>query len=119
MALLFLQSTTRIFVYAQWQMNRSYLAKNICENRNKKGSCCEARCQLKKNLAKVENEDNQQSSAPKKIKFQEQESFVITEVPILEKFDNPADSTTYPNLDKSGYFFDPHQSVFHPPNLKV
>ena len=118
-ALLFLQSTTRLFVYAQWQLNQSYLAKNVCENRNKKGSCCEARCQLKKNLNKVENEDTNPNSAPKKIKLQEQESFIITKALSLESTNFQFAQKKYliPKLLK--YNFNPCQYIFHPPNSIV
>ncbi|HPI54840.1 MAG TPA: hypothetical protein PLU10_09115 [Chitinophagaceae bacterium] len=118
-ALLFSQSTSRIFVYAQWQLNQSYLAKNVCENRNKKGSCCEARCQLKKNLDKVDNEETNPNSAPKKIKLQEQESFVITDTILFEstKFHFTQKAYLIPNSLK--YNFNPSHSIFHPPNSIV
>jgi hypothetical protein len=49
-----------MIVVCQWQINRAYIAKNLCENRNVPNSCCEGKCQLKKRLSKVDKNSEQQ-----------------------------------------------------------
>lgn len=75
MILVLAQCGMQLCIYACWKLNQNYLAINVCEQRNVQGSCCKARCQLKKQMKNTENETNNKSqSNPKKIKFAETET---------------------------------------------
>ncbi|MFY9153777.1 MAG: hypothetical protein WAO52_17290 [Prolixibacteraceae bacterium] len=51
----------------EYALNKDYIAKNLCINRDKPKSCCEGKCHLKKELAKSDtSEDSEQNNSPKK-----------------------------------------------------
>jgi hypothetical protein len=56
-----LQTFSKWFVILDYRINEEYIAKNLCENRNKSKSCCHGKCYLGKQLAK--EEDQQQTPA--------------------------------------------------------
>ncbi len=60
------QSFSRFLVVLQYNLNREYIAKNLCENRNKPKCCCHGKCFLKKQLAKNDKEENAPNSNSKK-----------------------------------------------------
>ncbi len=78
------QCGMQLGIYACWKLNQDYLAVNVCEQRNVQGSCCKAKCQLKKQLKNSENEaSSKHQSNPKKIKFAETETCFL--IPIKLK----------------------------------
>jgi hypothetical protein len=113
------QVFVRVGVYLSWKMNQAYLMKYECVNRNKPGSCCQAKCQLNKRFAVLDSESKKDQEYPPKMKFAEQESFIIT-VPYISDFGGIADEQKglykiYPNL----YRFSPSRFLFHPPSAIV
>jgi len=48
-------SLLKVAVFANWQINREYIAQNLCENRQKPESDCEGNCQLVKETGKTED----------------------------------------------------------------
>lgn len=70
----------RLIVLIDWQMNQSYIAKNLCEKRNEVNSCCQGKCQLKKRIDKL-NGDFQQPSDEKK-KSENEKSFDFFDLPL-------------------------------------
>ncbi len=53
------QTFSKAVIVCSFYANQNYIAKNLCENRNKPKSCCVGKCQLKKKLNKDTNEDKQ------------------------------------------------------------
>lgn len=53
------QTFSKAVIVCSFYANQSYIAKNLCENRDKPKSCCAGKCQLKKRLNKDTNEDKQ------------------------------------------------------------
>lgn len=51
-----LQSFRHYAVLAEFYLNRDYIAKNLCENRNKPQLHCNGKCHLKKQLQKEEQQ---------------------------------------------------------------
>jgi hypothetical protein len=51
-----LQSFKYYTVLAEFYLNRDYIAKNLCENRNKPQLHCNGKCHLKKQLKKEEQQ---------------------------------------------------------------
>lgn len=49
-----------ILPYIEYAIFKEYIAKNLCENRNKPQSCCAGKCFLKKELKK--NNENSEST---------------------------------------------------------
>jgi hypothetical protein len=72
-----LQTFSTAVIYVDFYANQDYIARNLCENRDKPMLHCCGRCQLRKRLTR---QDNQDKSNP-------------------EKKDN---ETRYPLFDKAG-----------------
>ena len=108
-----LQTFSQVVILGQYYANKDYIAKNLCENRNKPSMHCDGKCCLKKKLAKegkeqAPNSRNQKSEQVVNLfyantKF-EVKHFVTSEIP--NKY------FTYNDLRTSSF----HSSVFHPPS---
>ena len=61
------QSVGKLFVLAWYQVNKTYIAQKLCENRNKPKMHCNGKCQLRKKMQLLEQESSSKSSAPVKI----------------------------------------------------
>ena len=53
------QTFSKAVIVCTFYANQNYIAKNLCENRDKPKSFCVGKCQLKKKLNKDTNEDKQ------------------------------------------------------------
>jgi len=51
---LFIQCTIQLGVMGYYTINKTYIAKNLCENRNNPKMKCCGKCYLKKQLKKVD-----------------------------------------------------------------
>ena len=61
------QSVGKLLVLAWYQVNKTYIAQKLCENRNKPKMHCNGKCQLRKKMQLLEQESSSKSSAPVKI----------------------------------------------------
>ncbi len=110
------QLGNRIYVILNFQVNREYIAENLCEKKEIEDNCCKGSCHLEKELVKIEKEDNN-SPANKQEPIKEKsenDSFFIS---VLHK--NPllngialAYIPYKAKSDLSGYYSD----IFHPPS---
>jgi hypothetical protein len=50
---------------ADYEMNKEYIAKNLCENKEKPKSTCNGKCHLAKELKKQDTKENQTSNSQK------------------------------------------------------
>lgn len=53
--LLFLQPISKMYIIVSFYVQRDYIAENLCVMKEVEGNCCHGKCQLKKNLSKVES----------------------------------------------------------------
>jgi len=53
-----LQLSSRVNVLIYYQINKDYIAKNLCEKKDEPESCCEGSCHLSKELIKIEEQEN-------------------------------------------------------------
>jgi hypothetical protein len=56
-----IQNFSKIIIEFNFEINRSYIAKNLCINRNNPGSTCKGKCYLKKKL--TADKDQQQPAS--------------------------------------------------------
>ena len=56
MFLLLTQTFSKWLMVAGYSMNKEYIAKNLCENRNKPALHCNGKCQLMKKMAAEESQ---------------------------------------------------------------
>lgn len=52
------QSFSKVLILANYEMNKEYITKNFCENKNKPKMHCNGKCHLKKQLEKDEKREN-------------------------------------------------------------
>lgn len=57
-----LQNFSKIYTLLEFQVNREYIAKNLCVKKNEVNNCCKGKCHLQKQLAeddkKLPSSDN-------------------------------------------------------------
>ncbi len=106
------QSMSKLVVIINFNIHRDYIAKNLCENRDKPKMCCKGKCQLRKQLNNTENE-NTKNKTSNRFSF---DDYVCSEVKQLQI--TPVPEIIIKNktaLLSQEYSFDPLLSVFHPP----
>ncbi|MES2133994.1 MAG: hypothetical protein V4506_16710 [Bacteroidota bacterium] len=59
------QCSAKSIIYFNFKYNQKKLAETVCENKDKAGSCCKAKCYLEKEIKK---EEKRQSDLPSSIK---------------------------------------------------
>lgn len=107
-----LQNVSKLIIVINFQINQEYIAKNLCVNRDKPDSCCEGKCELKKQL---DEEDKKQELPANtfKDKFEKQNYYSPT-MSVL----NANSSEATPNFKYLSYITDSGlRQVFHPPPL--
>src|SRR5690606_11041889 len=63
---------SNVLVFAGFKMNQAYIAKTLCENRDKPVMMCGGKCYLKKKLKQAEEkEQKQERQATQKLQVQE------------------------------------------------
>lgn len=110
------QSMVKVAIVGWYELNKDYVAKNLCENRNKPQMKCCGKCYLRKQLKKAEDgSDSNGKQAPGKLtkieiaEFIPSQSFHLPEyfVSTLQKH-NPRMQRMHDRLFPL--------SVFHPPS---
>ena len=105
------QSASKLLYIVNYSVNKSYIAKNLCENRNKPKMKCNGKCHLKKQLAQAEKNESQGKSDSKE-KWEDlffasfQEFFYNEKAQIKNSF-------TYKNSLLVSY----SPSIYHPPKV--
>jgi len=109
-----LQTFSQVVTVAEYYANKDFIAKNLCENRNKPMMHCDGKCCLKKKLAKESKDQaptsNNQKSEQAVTLFYSNTRFEIPPVivtSVANHFFNRNDLRT----------FSFHHSVFHPPTV--
>lgn len=106
------QTFSKWFMLMEYQLNKDYIAANLCENRAKPELKCHGKCQLMKKMKQEEKEDQDQPTGYKiktglvlssKTFFASMETRVVTK----DKF--------YPFLIILGIPVDRSSDIFHPP----
>lgn len=105
---------SRFFVYVGFEMNRSYIAKELCENRNRPELHCNGKCFLKKKLQAAEEKEKKQERENQRNRYQEvlptAFSFVADIKKTKIKIDYPLGSTAKP-IGRSFSIFQPPKTV--------
>jgi len=104
-------SSGKTFILLNYAVNKEFIAKNLCENRNKPKMNCNGKCHLKKELQKEEKKDQSPfSSMKEKVEVQLFNSHCKVNAPILsfEKINlSVVYNQNYSSLNSG--------SIFHPP----
>jgi hypothetical protein len=62
---------SRLFVYAGFKLNQSYITAKLCENRDKPLLHCNGKCYLMKKIKQAEDQQNNAESQAQKSLFQD------------------------------------------------
>jgi hypothetical protein len=109
---IFLQTFSTLIIHTEFYLNRSYIAKNLCENVDKPMMHCNGKCYLNKKLKQQQKQD-QQAPVSKTEKFDVAPFFVPKLFSLSEtiSFIKPVFFTK----DESLCYSSPN-SIFHPPS---
>ena len=107
-----LQTFNQVVIVAQYYANKDFIAKNLCENRDKPMMHCDGKCCLKKKLAQQSKEQLPSSRNQKS----EQVVTLFCATPRFEinytaQFKVPNKYFSYNDLATASF----HHAVFHPP----
>jgi hypothetical protein len=111
--LIMTQTFSKWVMIADYNINRDYIANNLCENKAKPALKCKGKCQLMKKMAAEENQDKNQGS-------QNTGKEKISELLYFEKIttadfnDCLQNSIAFPDYCLTPYS-SPYFSIFHPP----
>jgi len=111
---LLIQTFSMVVLVTQFYVNQDFIAKNLCENRDKPQMHCNGKCCLKKQLARSGKEQapGQRTQNSKQVinLFWHQSSFAVQQryqVVTRQKYFTRNESGT----------FSFHHAVFHPPTV--
>lgn len=108
-----IQSMNKLVVILDYQINKDYISKNLCENRNHPERKCCGKCYLKKQLNNTEK-DNSKNKTDERFGV----DYIITYFSFEPKTQYPeAENITIAGLKPQLYSFSPLLSVFHPPQV--
>ncbi|WP_199141645.1 hypothetical protein [Pedobacter sp. ASV12] len=103
---------TSSFIYVGFEANRTYIAKTLCENRNRPELHCNGKCFLKKKLKEAEEKEKKQERENQKNRFQE----ILPDAIILTETKKVRDKISYPESLISATI-DRSFSIFQPPRF--
>ncbi|MCW3463315.1 hypothetical protein [Chitinophaga nivalis] len=95
----------------QFTINQSFIARVLCENRDKPEKHCNGKCQLKKELEKDTRQEKNNNRG--------KDSYEVMFVEVLPSFYTvpPADQLTCTAFYKDLFIQTPLFPIFHPPQL--
>ena len=109
-----LQTFSQVVIVADYYAHKDYIAKTLCENRDKPMMHCDGKCCLKKKLAKQAKE---QAPSPRNQKSNQVLNLFYIDTKIGIKHFTPVSITntyfSYNDLRTSSFY----HSVFHPPTV--
>ena len=107
------QTFSRFFIVIDYQLNKEYIAKYLCENKDKPVLKCNGKCQMMKKLQQEEKKDQQNPDRKAENKF-EVISFPANQLHISAFYSTT--TIVYPDLRESiacPFLTTP----FHPPRV--
>ena len=104
----------KVFVYVDFYLNQEYIAKNLCENKDKPVLKCNGKCHLAKELAKEEKKEKKED----KQMYKDTTLYFFCEIEPLTTV-NPVffEKRAHINAQVLSQCVGYHASVFHPPTL--
>jgi len=109
-----LQTFSQVVIVAEYYANKDFIAKNLCENRDKPMMHCNGKCCLKKKLAK---EAGNQAPSPRNQKYEQVVNLFCADTKFEIQHGVPTNVSNqyFSNNDLRTFSF--HPSIFHPPSV--
>jgi len=108
------QYMIKLGIIAYYELNKSYIAQNLCENRDKPQIKCCGKCYLRKQLKKAEDENTGSKQLPTKIDKVEVAAFFPL-APIHISVQGFSLKVIFHDRYQQPSGSDPLSSIFHPP----
>ncbi|NLR80350.1 hypothetical protein [Chitinophaga eiseniae] len=110
---LLLQNFSKSLIVVQFQVNQAFIARELCENRNKPQMHCNGRCHLKKELDRDARQEKNNNTGKNKY-----------EVMFVETIHAFTSTTPKNNINVTPFYKDPYLdtftiAIFHPPQSVV
>ncbi|MFD2520619.1 hypothetical protein [Emticicia soli] len=113
--LLFMRVMIAPIIYLQYEINKDYIIKNYCVNKNRPQLHCDGKCYLAKKLKAAEERDTHQSkvSAFKQLLelYHSFQNFYISQIATV------ISTLTFNFAYLSNYFLSPITSILKPPQF--
>ena len=109
-------STQKVVVLLDFYANKSFIEKNLCENRFEKIPVCKGQCYLTKELRKVDKHEQKLPASKWK------EEILFFQVNILDYLINSinfSEESKHYFYYKSNIYFTNYFQIFHPPQSIV
>jgi len=106
---------SRLFVYAGFKLNQSYIAARLCENRNKPLLHCNGKCYLMKKIRQAEDKQNNAERQAQKNVLQD--VFFISNIMSTNTLWCTDTGDTFPPAKNRGNLSGAILSIFRPPQL--
>ena len=111
------QSFVKLGIVIWYQVNKEYVARNLCENKNQPEKKCCGKCYLNKQLSKADKGTTENtSSVPKKWNLGEVIAYTLPQnvcvLPCFYSEGNNVPHTNYVSFSLEGTYI----PVFHPPS---
>jgi hypothetical protein len=105
------QTFSKCFIFLDYQLNKNYIAANLCENRNRPEMKCAGKCYLCRRLKNEEkkDQDNPERKAENKFESTSFPSGLVLHPPVISTI-----TVQYPHFQES-VSISFTGSVFHPP----
>jgi hypothetical protein len=113
LAIIFLQTFSSFVIQADYFLNKGYIAKVLCVNKNKPKLHCNGKCYLAKKLKEQEKQE-QQSPGTKKIKLEIPFYFLPKQFNFAGIRPSDKEEYQFTNDFMTAAFY---RSVFHPPTV--
>jgi hypothetical protein len=110
-----MQSMSKYMVQLDYLINKDYIAKNLCENRNKPQMKCCGKCHLNKQLNKTENDNSKGKTVQRFSSFEFYASNYSDNFYPKPVFITSVEISTGFVTDQ--YSYRPLTGVFHPPQV--
>lgn len=76
-----------VMPYVDYAINKDFIEKNLCVNRDIPHNCCEGKCYLDKQLKNsIENDNPKENNTHKRVQNEDLNEFVKTKTAIVQLF---------------------------------
>ncbi|HVW95966.1 MAG TPA: hypothetical protein VHA56_08360 [Mucilaginibacter sp.] len=106
---------SRLFVYAGFKLNQSYITAKLCENRDKPFLHCNGKCYLMKKIKQAEYKQNNAESQAQKNLFQD--VYMVNTCFHNNTLWSVGIGNAFPSAENYGKVPGAFLSIFHPPQL--
>lgn len=105
-----------LFPFIDYALNKEYIAKNLCENRNKPKMNCNGKCHLMKQVQKASSEDNSPANNSSQKNSSQEENITHVAGNFSFDFKQIVSVTNKISVLFQNYFPAPYTNgIFHPP----